>query len=507
VLGSRPAPDPSRPLTKAEKHLRVLFIAHAILSVLLACSYVAGGATGVVTALPNSFAKDVLFVVLSVLGAADVRRRGWMAPILALAYLALVAGQVATLLWGGYGSQDLVVAEVSGTAFLFGWMAADLALAGLFLLLWVRAEREGKELRYLHPVAFGALTALAEVLIQGPEEAIPPETVAHNVDDYLHTLQAREKGRVQLALVALGLWPLLTARPPLPAMSPASRKAFLENRFIAEDAPRRTFVLLRPLLQPVIRTASQMTYLGYYGDSRSWKPIGYKRYSERTGAKPPPAPDRLPRVDSLPGPPAGRYDVIVIGSGAAGGILAHRFAQAGRRVLVLERGPHVHPGKFTDDEVRQYLRLYNEGALQLATNFKLQVLQGMCLGGGTTINNALCVPPPRAVLDAWSARGIDPPRLQEAIDEIHDELAVAEIPVGLTTRAARMFGDAARDLDLPGRLVTMEANISPDCRATGYCNIGCRFNGKCSTLDTYLPWAQRDFPGRLDVLADFEVEG
>jgi hypothetical protein len=146
VVGSRAAPDPSRPLTKAEKHLRVLFIAHAVLSALLAVSYLAGGATGVVTALPNSFAKDVVFVVLSVLGAADVRRRGWMAPVLALAYLALVAGQVATLLWGGYGDQDLLVGEVSGTAFLFGWMAADIALAALFLFLWVRAEYPARRL-------------------------------------------------------------------------------------------------------------------------------------------------------------------------------------------------------------------------------------------------------------------------------------------------------------------------------------------------------------------------
>jgi choline dehydrogenase-like flavoprotein len=33
-----------------------------------------------------------------------------------------------------------------------------------------------------------------------------------------------------------------------------------------------------------------------------------------------------------------RYDVIIIGSGAGGGTLAHRLAPSGKKVLVLERG-------------------------------------------------------------------------------------------------------------------------------------------------------------------------
>jgi choline dehydrogenase-like flavoprotein len=32
------------------------------------------------------------------------------------------------------------------------------------------------------------------------------------------------------------------------------------------------------------------------------------------------------------------YDVIVIGSGAGGGTLAHRLAPSGKRILLLERG-------------------------------------------------------------------------------------------------------------------------------------------------------------------------
>ena len=33
-----------------------------------------------------------------------------------------------------------------------------------------------------------------------------------------------------------------------------------------------------------------------------------------------------------------RYDVIIIGSGAGGGTLAHKLAPSGKRILTLERG-------------------------------------------------------------------------------------------------------------------------------------------------------------------------
>ena len=35
---------------------------------------------------------------------------------------------------------------------------------------------------------------------------------------------------------------------------------------------------------------------------------------------------------------ADHYDVIIVGSGAGGGTLAHRLAPSGKRVLILERG-------------------------------------------------------------------------------------------------------------------------------------------------------------------------
>jgi glycine/D-amino acid oxidase-like deaminating enzyme len=492
-------------VSSAERRLRVLLIVHAIWSAALAIGYLVGGDTATLGFIPNSFAKDTLFAALSAIGAADIRRFGGMALAIALAYVALVVGQIVTLAVGGAPGQDVLgIVHVSGTVALLVWMAADVLLAVLFTWWWIAAVRSRHNLRYLHPIAYLALVALAEVLVEGRREAVTPAQVAHNVDTYLADLKASGKSQVQIALVALGIWPLLTLRPPLPLLSPESRKTFLQKRFIDEISERRTFRPLRKYVEAMIRTGAQMSYLGYYGDRRSWHAIGYTPFAGRHGGRrPKPTDPPEPPLRTLGVVPRGaRYDAIVVGSGAAGAILAYRFAEAGRHVLVIERGPHVDPRRFTDDEVDQYLKLYNEGALQLATNFSLQVLQGMCVGGGTTINNALCLQPPTRALASWEA--IDRPALETAIADVRTWLGVSRIRPETFTAAAEKFAGAVAALHLPGELEVMDANITAACVGSGYCNIGCAYGGKKAALDVLLPEAQRQYA--LDVLADTEVE-
>jgi choline dehydrogenase-like flavoprotein len=47
------------------------------------------------------------------------------------------------------------------------------------------------------------------------------------------------------------------------------------------------------------------------------------------------------------------YDVIITGSGAGGGTLAHRLAPSGKRILLLERGGYLprEPANWDSREV------------------------------------------------------------------------------------------------------------------------------------------------------------
>ena len=84
-------------------------------------------------------------------------------------------------------------------------------------------------------------------------------------------------------------------------------------------------------------------------------------------------------------------DVIVIGSGAGGAVVAYEMAKAGRDVLIIEAGPYVPSSEFTEDFTEAMDTLYAERGTQANVDGDLLVLQGRCVGGSTVING--CVAP------------------------------------------------------------------------------------------------------------------
>ena len=50
------------------------------------------------------------------------------------------------------------------------------------------------------------------------------------------------------------------------------------------------------------------------------------------------------------------YDVIIVGSGAGGGTLAHRLAPSGKRILLLERGGYLPRERDNWDSTAVFLK-------------------------------------------------------------------------------------------------------------------------------------------------------
>jgi choline dehydrogenase-like flavoprotein len=92
--------------------------------------------------------------------------------------------------------------------------------------------------------------------------------------------------------------------------------------------------------------------------------------------------------------PSDEVDFVIVGSGAAGGVMAKELATNGFRVVVLEQGPYLRPADFSHDEVKVFTehQLTNNPAIQPTTFRKTpeekarkqhSVMYGRCVGGSS----------------------------------------------------------------------------------------------------------------------------
>jgi choline dehydrogenase-like flavoprotein len=512
VRGERPG------LTRAEQWLRGAAALLALTSAGFAAWYVAKGLF-TVSEYPyaaNSVAKDLLLIGLSLLVFWDVRR--WAAVAVPLIVLAHVAMPIIMLVVGTDHGFEHTWRGPPETAEMFRnvWLAADLGVAATFVWLHRRAARARYDLQYLPPSAFRALMAMAQVLVLRNEPLVAPAEVAVRVDRYLAGFRAHKKWLIRLALIGLAYWPLATLRPPFHMMSVDLRERWIRRRFVDDVADRVIPAWLRTARRTTILAAQQFSYMGYYADEVAAEKAGYLPFSRRPGyaeAMKQVVPER-PGVHCMaPGDIPGEEltaDVVIVGTGAAGATLAHELAHRGREVLMLERGSHVAPSDFTENEAEQLSKLYANGALNFSTDFNFRVVQGMCVGGSTVVNNAVCFDLPAHVLERWNDpdglnAGLDAQRLNRAFRHVRRLMQVATVgpPEVLNPGAFRIIDGLRHTARWPFELV--ECNIA-GCLGSGYCNIGCAYGKKLSTLDWTLPLVQAEFPDAVRVLPDCRVE-
>ena len=194
----------------------------------------------------------------------------------------------------------------------------------------------------------------------------------------------------------------------------------------------------------------------------------------------------------------------------------YRLAERGREVVVLERGLHVDPSQFTEDERRQFSNLYSDGGLQLSSDARFQVLQGMCVGGSTVVNNAVCFDLPDHVLDRWNDRdgldaGLDAAELQRSFTRLRDWLPViSQADNERLGRGGLKLIDGIERLGIgqgPATTTSSARTSATTASVAATATSAARSASKLSALDTTLPRAQRDFgEDGVRILAECLVE-
>jgi choline dehydrogenase-like flavoprotein len=464
----------------------------------------------------NSTIKMGLFAALCFVAAGDVRRYliAVEAVMVVMAF-AVLSGIVLIL----FASNNYVIpaggTELKISTLLIYSSIFDAILNVILIVLYQKAQKARYGLHYFSPMQFRALEALAEVVITSDKRMITPQEVALNVDRYLSSFTAKTKWVMKIALVAIELYPIVFLKPMTSYMRPDDRKAFLERHFYQNVSLRLAPEAIRTLVQAMIRIGKQLCYMGYYNDSRVHESVGYVPFSKRE--------DSTKRLLDLPYGQVKSLDVlsardvegdvidwdgvVIIGSGPGASIMAKGLVEKGQRVLVIERGEHTDPSQFTEDEIEMVSKLYADGALQQAADFRFQVIQGSAVGGSSVVNNAVCFDTPLSVLDRWNDRngidaGLDLERYVECNKRVNKMIGVRRIDGTPNTMSKEEYmnpggekfkqGIAALQLDKNSYEVdSVAANIC-NCVGCGYCNMGCRFGKKLSMLNNILPQIQEN---------------
>ncbi|GAB4346784.1 MAG: GMC family oxidoreductase [Candidatus Abyssubacteria bacterium] len=166
------------------------------------------------------------------------------------------------------------------------------------------------------------------------------------------------------------------------------------------------------------------------------------------------------------------YDAIVVGSGPGGATVARELAQAGKKILILERGKnHQNLGSYL-------------GALAILDNMKskegLAMLRASTTGGASVLYSASAAEPP-----AWLASkyGID---LFPYLDEIKKETRAGILPENLLGRASVKVMETANRLGYQWE--PMAKFLDPARFVNGLCcganeHLGCRCGAKWTARD------------------------
>ncbi len=159
---------------------------------------------------------------------------------------------------------------------------------------------------------------------------------------------------------------------------------------------------------------------------------------------------------------------------------------------MVEEGPLRSTGDFHMREAEAYPDLYQESAGRKTRDKAVNILQGRCVGGGTTVNWTSSFRTPPRTLAHWHAAyglagyGVDD--LAPWFARMEARLAIAPWILAPNPNNAAL-ARGARALGISA--ATIARNVK-GCANLGYCGLGCPLNAKQSMLVTTIPSALSD---------------
>ncbi|POS78539.1 hypothetical protein DHEL01_v203071 [Diaporthe helianthi] len=232
---------------------------------------------------------------------------------------------------------------------------------------------------------------------------------------------------------------------------------------------------------------------GYPTTPQAWKPPkGYPFEFIQFPRAPAPAPPPGPKTSSQPSPAVEiETDVVIVGSGCGAGVCAKNLAEAGHRVLVVDKSYYFDASSFPMAAGEAFLHLFEGGCTTGSDDGSISVVAGSCFGGGGTVNWSASLQPQGYVRDEWARdRGLAffaTQEFQNCLDRVCAQMGVHEDFEPNHGNAILL--DGARKLGWSAKKVPQ--NTGRCAHADGYCALGCSTGEKNGPVNGWFPDAAR----------------
>ena len=184
-------------------------------------------------------------------------------------------------------------------------------------------------------------------------------------------------------------------------------------------------------------------------------------------------------------------DVVVVGSGAGGGVIAAELAARGASVVIVEAGGYFNEADFNQYELWAWQNLYWRGGPTPTADANVTIQAGSCLGGGTVVNWTNSIRTKPWVREEWAREHgltdiatVDFDRHLDAVWTrlgVNNECCDMNKPHEVMKRGAEALGWSFVITNRNADRATY------DPVSAGYLGFGDQTGSKQSTLKTYLP--------------------
>jgi hypothetical protein len=185
-------------------------------------------------------------------------------------------------------------------------------------------------------------------------------------------------------------------------------------------------------------------------------------------------------------------DVIIVGSGCGGAVTAKNLAEAGHKILVVDKSYYFPPSSLPMSETDGGIHLYENGGVELSDDKSMTVIAGSNWGGGGTINWSASLQTQHFVRKEWAEdRGLKffaTQDFQSCLDTVCARMGVSDKYIR-HNHGNEVILEGARKLGLAAKAVPQ--NTGGAEHYCGHCTLGCGAAQKQGTVVSWLPDAAK----------------